>query len=180
MDQISVFLGIESDRRASKSVDDQFASNYFMMLNALHRAQESGDSVSTLVLEAAQKRNFIQKHCELLQSAVEDNYALAKKFGAFSLAGDNLLRLESGRAPEISEGSFAGRDLVVGYQVSPVVAPELRYQIANISLMPDGGPAMIPAGLDTPAYNMLGRFQSAGLLSKSRRDELAELYLKAQ
>jgi hypothetical protein len=106
---------------------------YMQILAILNKAKEHKyDPGSTLssALNGAQSGQS-----RMIHEALIKNYQLADSLGVFKDPA-NLIRMERGEQPYAKANGWEEEPLVLGHQLSPLLAPEATNHLANLVIMP--------------------------------------------
>ncbi len=111
-------------------------SSYLRLLYLAWQASEDGYSALDTAKRAAAAAGAEQSEAARIGAAIHENVQIAKSMGVFDDVG-NAVGMERGEPPTAHAKGWEDERLVVGYNLSPVLAPEAAFAIPNLRLMPE-------------------------------------------
>ena len=122
------------------------------------------EDTAELVRQAARTSERLRRQSELLVEALVENEQSLEQLGLNT--PEAALILITGRSPQIASGPWAGETLIVGRRLSPLKAPEARFALPNLIMVPESvGNARMPEH-SVDQDQLIRRFQMIGLLPK--------------
>ncbi len=135
----------------------------FSILALLQQPRPAGlEDTAELIREAVRESSRLQRQAELLVEGLQENQRALEQLGLDN--EEAALLLVVGRSPRIQSGPFAGETLAVGRRLSPLKAPEARFTLANLIVMPDSVAAARMPEKSVDQEHLMRRFQHIGLL----------------
>lgn len=135
----------------------------FAILAQLQQPRPEGlEDTAELVRQAVRESPRLQRQAELLVEALVENERALEQLGLDNQEAALLLLV--GRSPRIASGPWAGETLAVGRRLSPLKAPEARFTLANLVVMPDSVAAARMPEQSVDQEHLMRRFQHIGLL----------------
>ena len=111
-------------------------ASYLTIVYLAWQAAEGGYSSLDTIKRAAVAAGAEPNEAARIGAAVHENMTFAKTMGVFSDAA-NAVGMERGESPVIHAKGWEDERLVVGYILSPLLAPEAAFAIPNLRLMPE-------------------------------------------
>lgn len=149
-------------------------THFLQALVKLHESQQAERSLGWwrtkdvssdwYVHEALQGLDATDSEISLIGLALQNAYFELQRQDALALQESRDL-LRRGQPPLCTRGLFAGDTLVIGYQLSPVVIPDLRNHPANFILQPATVWALQQDVLESSNLALIRQWHRAGLLS---------------
>jgi hypothetical protein len=102
----------------------------------LRHAEENGYSVSDTLRKGVEGTSARPGEGRMISDLLNENYRVLKQLDVFDELG-NLLKMERGQAPVAKAAEWEDEEVVVGYVLSPLHAPEAAYSLANLLLLPE-------------------------------------------
>jgi hypothetical protein len=110
---------------------------------------------------------------QLIGRALQNAYFELQRHDALALA-ESRERLKQGHPPLCTVGPFAGDPLLIGFQLSPAVLPQLRNHPANFIFQPATVWALQQDVIEPSNLGLVKQFYAAGLISEPVFQELIE------
>ena len=117
-----------------------------------------------------------KEEMSLIGRALQNAYFELQRQDALALS-ESRDQLKEGKIPKATEGLFAGDPLVIGYQLSPVVLPQLRNHPGNFVIQPAPVWALQQDLVETSQLGAVREFVTAGVLPESAFTELRNLLI---
>ena len=128
-----------SDARLDGKSDGWFASegSFFRIVGLMHEAERHHYSVADTVKAACSGSGVSPGEARMISEMLIENHRVAQQLGVYDDLS-NMLRMERGEAPISRAKGWENEPLCMGYVLSPVIAPEASWSLANLVLMPKG------------------------------------------
>jgi hypothetical protein len=123
-------------------------------------------SLNWYIDEGLKELEASQEESSLIGRALQNAYFELQRQDALALS-ESREKLKTGTIPQATEGLFAGEALVIGYQLSPVVLPQLRNHPGNFVIQPATVWALQQDLIETSALSAVREFVTAGVLPES-------------
>jgi hypothetical protein len=108
-------------------------ATYMQILAVLHNAKVHNYDPSATLSTALSGAQTGQSR--MIHDSVMKSYRIADELGAFKDPA-NLIRMERGEQPYAKANGWEEEPLVLGHQLSPLLAPEAANHLANLVIMP--------------------------------------------
>lgn len=143
----------------------------------LNDARSRGLDPSSVIEEAQTlNQSARQSRAPLVEAALLRNLDIAGKLGCLTL--DNLVRMRHGRSPVISRGPYVGEPAEVDHIVPLAAEPALRYEIANLELLPRTLNRRKGGRMGERQWDYLEKFREADLVAPvANESEASEVTL---
>lgn len=164
-DQFVEQLGELFRNHPGEGPEEAAVRSLFTILAALQepRPEELEDDAELIRL-AARTSERLGRQAELLAEGLVENQKVLEHLGLATQ--EAALVLITGRSPRIESGPWAGETLVVTRRLSPLSAPEARFALANLIVVPESvADARMPE-LSVDQEQLIRRFQMIGLLPR--------------
>jgi len=158
-------------------------SQFLKALVRLHEADLAERSLGWWKTKDISQSWYLDEGLKALESSPEETALISRalqnaavelqRHDAFALS-ENRAQLEKGLLPKAAEGLFAGEPLVIGFQLSPVVLPQLRNHPGNFVIQPAPVWALQQDLIEPSQLAAVREFVTAGILPESAHTELRQ------
>lgn len=133
--RMTPFIKMHTTKQVAGGNETASEGSYLTLLFLGWQAGESGYSMLDTVKRAAAAAGADQSEAARIGAAIHENIQFAKSMGVF---GDpsNGVKMERGEQPIAHAKGWEDELLVVGWNLSPTLAPEAMFAIPNLRLMP--------------------------------------------
>jgi hypothetical protein len=138
-EEIARLIDIQCRQEVTTEAEDaSFVSqgNLFRIMAYLRHAEENNYSVADTLRKAVEATSARPGEGRMIAEMLSENYRVLKQLDVFYELG-NLLKMERGRPPVAKAAEWEDEEVVVGYVLSPLHAPEASYSLVNLLLLPE-------------------------------------------
>lgn len=133
--RMTPFIKMHTTKQVASGNESASEASYLTLLFLGWQAAEDGYSTLDTVKRAAAAAGADQSEAARIGAAIHENVQFAKSMGVFTDAS-NGVKMERGEPPVAHAKGWEDELLVVGWNLSPVLAPEAMFAIPNLRLMP--------------------------------------------
>ncbi|MFN0126374.1 MAG: hypothetical protein ACKV19_06790 [Verrucomicrobiales bacterium] len=158
-------------------------------MQALVRLYESLDAERTLgwwrnkeisldwyLEEAVKELDTNEKEASLIRRALQQAYFELQRHRQL-VEPEQREAILNGKPPVCTQGNFVGEPLRIGYQLSPVMIPQLRNHPGNFVLQPATPWALQQDIVEQANFGVIRQFHAAGVLPDDVLADLSAKYL---
>ncbi|CAN5242340.1 hypothetical protein BH23VER1_BH23VER1_12320 [soil metagenome] len=160
---------------------DEFESNVYRAIATLNlQIAEGRGSLEEILEQACEASGIPDRRAQQMRSSFRellDSCRDAKVFDG--PGGRNQKRLEVGRSPKITEGTFRGEHLVVAYKIPPIFAEEAARSFCNVMLVPESARALSDLGLAPDTVVTASILRNAGIISPTTFERIDDAHRSA-
>lgn len=146
-------------------------ANFLTIVFTAWRAGEEGHEMTETVKNAATAAGAKDGEAARISAAIAENVKNAKSFEVFSNP-NNVMSLERGEPPICGAKGWEDELVVVGHQLSPVLAPEAAFAIPNLRLVPESVRDMETDQITIQVVDLARKWLSEGIVFPASLKEI--------
>lgn len=149
-------------------------ASFITLLYLAWQAEESGYNEMETIKRAATAAGALPSEAVRIATAVHENVMFAKSWDVFSDAS-NAVRMERGETPVMQAKGWEDEPLVVGHQLSPLLAPEAAFAIPNLRLMPESVREMSSDRVSNALVDLARRWATDKIIFPESYDTISKM-----
>lgn len=136
VEQITPLLRLHSQKNTEPLDESVVEANFLRLLHKTWLAAEENYGAGETLRKAAVAAGLSEGDSGKIAAVVQENLQIARAFDVFT-DPNNEIELARGSPPLIRSKGWEDEKLVMGRLISPLLAPEAAYKLANLRLMPE-------------------------------------------